>query len=94
MIPRLGTKIVGTDGAILIAYTHNTDGGDGFLPNGVGICLLPNNDLHPYVVWSIITQDAGETWFAQSGTYCTRLDEALAAYYVAIATLAHISSTK
>lgn len=77
--PRLGTKIEGTEG-ILIAYTHKHGGGGGMYIHGVGICLLPHNDFHPYVVWNIITANDGQTWFAEAGTYCMHLIEALISY--------------
>ena len=64
---------------LLLEYTHMHDGGGGMLPNGVGILFLPDNDFHPFVVWNVYTQD-GKTWFAERGTYCMRLQEALTEY--------------
>lgn len=77
--PKLGMKIEGT-GGILIAYTHKHSGGNGMYPNGIGICLLPHNDFHPYVVWNIVTANEGQTWFAETGSYCSTLGHAIETY--------------
>ena len=44
----------------------------------IAICYLPNNPIHPYVVWSIVARPEG--FVAQSGDYRKTLTEAVEAY--------------
>lgn len=44
----------------------------------IAICNLPNNSLHPYVVWNIIARPEG--FVAQSGDYCKTLGDAVEIY--------------
>ncbi len=55
-------------------------GGEGYRPVvGVVLASLEHNDLHPYVVWSMASDD-GKSWDCSGGAYCTNFDMALEAF--------------
>ena len=62
----------------VIAYTQLDPGGQMTRRHGVGICYAPE-ELHPYVVWTLVRLDDGE-WFAESGDYFTDIAGAVAQY--------------
>ncbi len=43
---------------------------------GKVLARLAHNDLHPFVVWSMTSED-GITWNCSGGDYCKTLDKAL-----------------
>ena len=54
--------------------THGVD--DGLRPFiGRVLAHLAHNELHPYAVWSIFS-DEGQEYACESGDYCATLDEA------------------
>jgi len=70
--------IVGDTKRMVIACTKLADRepGESFA-YWVAICVKEDAH-HPYVVWTVVARPEG--WHAQSGEYCTTLDEAITIY--------------
>lgn len=67
-------------GAIVVHYTHLSDGGDGFVPNGISLCHIPWNTLHPYAVWTTSLRPEDNEWHTFDGTYCENYADAVVEY--------------
>lgn len=74
---RIG-DLVGHTQRTVIAYTkrHDRVVGDVYA-SWIAICV-DKTALHPYVVWTIIARPEG--FVAESGDYCSTLEQALIAY--------------
>jgi len=74
---RIG-DIVGDTNRMVIASTKKVERipGDCYA-TWVAICHK-EGELHPYVIWDVIARPEG--WFAQTGDYCSTLEQAIAKY--------------
>jgi hypothetical protein len=74
---RIGDK-VGSTQRMVIAYTKRGDRvvGDCYA-TWVAICV-EETAFHPYAIWNVVARPEG--WYAESGDYCSTLDEALRLY--------------
>lgn len=74
---RIGDK-VGSTQRMVIAHTKRGDRvvGDCYA-TWVAICV-EETAHHPYVVWTIVARPEG--FYAETGDYCSTLEEALVAY--------------
>lgn len=70
--------IVGHSGGVVIESTLNRARGDGFYATWTALCLLPDNDYTPFVVWTVIARPEG--FSAESGDYTRTLAEAVTAF--------------
>lgn len=77
------TELVGgATGAIILSYTHVSDGGNGYKPNGLVLCFLANNHDH-FVTWNVYKDnDVGgdNLWHAEAGHYFRSVIDAVDSY--------------
>jgi hypothetical protein len=74
----IGDKVGSGGERMVIAHTklHNRIVGDCYA-TWIAICV-DETGLHPYAIWNVIARPDG--WLAESGDYCSTLEEALVAY--------------
>ncbi len=70
--------IVGHSGGVVLEFSLNRARGDGSYSVWTALCLLPDNDYTPFVVWNVIARPEGFT--AESGDYTRTLFEAITAF--------------
>lgn len=70
--------IVGHSGGVVLEFSLNRARGDDSYSVWTALCLLPDNDYTPFVVWNVIARPEGFT--AESGDYTRTLFEAITAF--------------
>lgn len=70
--------IVGDTGGIVIEMSPIQKWSDGWLAAWTAVCLLPNNDYTPFVVWEVAARPEG--FSAQHGGYHRILEDAVAEF--------------
>ena len=63
------------NGATPLVWHVSRGYNDGLMPYVGRVIAHRNRELHPYVVWSM-TSDDGETFDCQTGDYCATISEA------------------
>lgn len=61
----------GASGAIIVSYTHKSDGGNGYKPHGLVLCFIPGN-YQEFVTWNVYkdNDERGDNlWHAEAGHY-------------------------
>lgn len=69
----------GASSAVIVSYTHKSDGGPGYMPNGLVLCYLKDN-YDPYVTWNVYLSDRDNKWYAESGHYFQSIIDAAKDY--------------
>jgi hypothetical protein len=72
-VPKPGEKLA--NGAVVIHYTHFSDGSNGYLANGLALCVR-ESESEPYVVWDVTVPSSVPdfphqlgAWNADTGRY-------------------------
>ena len=59
--------IILANGGVVIAYTEQHPGGNGYRRHGIALCEYLHG-IGDYVTW-LVTQDVDGTWWAEQGHY-------------------------
>lgn len=63
------------NGAIVVAWKHIHDAGDGVHATWKALCIRQDNPFHPYAVWTVVARPEG--WLAGHGHYFVTLTEGM-----------------
>jgi hypothetical protein len=70
--------IVGDTGGVVLEISAIRPKSNGWLASWTAVCLLPDNNITPFVVWDIAARPEG--FSAQHGDYTRTLEEAVTAF--------------